>query len=171
MIPFEMRTIHNPDGTVSLKAVIAVEDANGNTMMEVEDIEKRFKSMITTINSIIRRIDSTRNIRSSPNLHWDLGKLVQDFIKSIKQRGFYCTNISRILAENTNKKDRYWSYKIRFVEYYPDKDKLDERMNYQMYQELLDVSDARKRKKLEDLAITDKVRSSAELRKLKYKKI
>jgi len=169
MIPFEIRTIHNPDDTVSLKAVIAMEDANGTTLKEIDKIEKQFKIMVAKVKDLINKIDSTRYIKTRPDLHWDVGKIVKDFTDDIETKGYYCTNISRILAENTNKKDRYWSYKIRFVEYYPDKKMLNEKINYKMYQGLLDVADAKKRKRLENDVINGKIKSGRELIEIKVK--
>lgn len=168
LIPFEIRKIQNPDGTKNVKAVISIQYALSNKNMDtIKIIEELFIKLIKSCKKQIKVIQESRKNKANTKLHWELGDMICKFMKETEKRGLYLAFMQKALVRHIGLSERYWGYHIQLRNYYRDKELINDKIKWSLYQELLDIADINSRNILEKKLLSGEIKNRDELRKMK----
>ncbi|MEM1673335.1 MAG: hypothetical protein QXN24_01945 [Candidatus Bathyarchaeia archaeon] len=123
--------------------------------------------LIENCRAKLKIIRENRKNRGDPLLKWELAKSINDFIKSIKKRGYFFVNCSRALARDLGISIREIDYLIKFANTFPKKNLLHPQINWNKYREILDIKSRSLQEEIIQKILRGELRTRDDIRKFK----
>jgi hypothetical protein len=170
-IPIEIRKITDPDGTIRIGAIAYLEEilSTPDIKNRLLTVEREYKSLLQQCNEILTKTKTSEG-RPDARLRWEIADKISIFLDSnAKRSGVVVINYAEALHRDLGISESELRYILRFYGKYRNRDKLDDRINWSKYRELMDFSDEKLRKQCETLIKDGKIRSDEEIREFKRK--
>ena len=172
-IPVEITKITNPDGTLRTGAITYLEE-----VVSTPDIKNRLLAIEEEYTLLVQRcLHTLKRIRTSegrpdPRLRWKLANTIYTFLNlNADKIGVVVVNYKDALCADLGISNSELTYLLKFRKKYVSLDKLDNRINWSKYRELMDFTNDQARKECETLIKNGEIRTDSEIREFKKSRI
>lgn len=184
LIPFNFELVPSPNGTKIL--IISIPLDFYGKIQNTDELLDEFKQIIKKCQDLIQRIKDNKDKNKIKDklkdvqLNWEIGDLLYTYQNKLIKNGLFCWNYENILEKYIGKAGKggthrreYWRIRKEFRRDYPNKEKLFP-IGFNIYNEIIVVSDGKKRKQLEKFVIkrfteTNSVPTINEIRDKRHK--
>jgi len=153
LIPFSFEVVTSPSGYKSLAVSVPLEFSKDSPSSEslINELQAIIYKITELLDKIAKNRKNKKDKKLDVELNWDIGDILLTYQNSLIKKGLYCWNYEEKVLEEFIKKHRreYWRIRKEFRRAYPSKDKLLP-VGFNVYNEIIVVSNPKKRKKLED---------------------
>ncbi len=131
---------------------------------KIERLKNEYSVLIREIKQMLAQLKSKKG--GDPILNWKISDKIYDFLKKkAPMHGVFVTNYERTLARELKISPSRIAYFTQFRRLYSTISAVDKRIKWSWYLELMKISDAQKRKKIEDQIKAGQINDIKELKK------
>jgi len=171
-IPFEIQKVRDPDGLERLRVVVSFQDAIINTSLnkQIIDVQEKYREVIKSCQDIIVNIRKSKKNAGDSVLKWYLSDIIYNFLKEVEEEGFILVNLAKSLSRDLGVSVSQINYLIEFRISYPKVEMIDNKISWDKYKEIMDVSDQNIKQLIIQKIINGEIRTREDIRKLKKKR-
>jgi hypothetical protein len=170
-IPVEIRKITDPNGSSRIGVVTYLDEvlSTPDIRERLSRVEDGYKLLLEQCKQILAVIKTPKG-RSDARLRWELADKIHTFLNSqMKGIGVVLVNYTEAIHRDLGISESELRYIFRFYSRYNSLKKVDTRINWSKYRELMDFSDDQERRRCEALIKEGRIKSDKEIREFKRK--
>jgi hypothetical protein len=168
-IPVEIQKVKDPDGVERFRLTMSLHDALMNTSLNKQIIytQEKYKKSVNICKDIIDNIRKSRRNAGDSVLKWYLSDVIYSFLKGMEEDGLVLVNFAKSFSRDLGVSVSQINYMIEFRTTYPEIEMINNKISWDKYKEILDVSDRSVRKMITEKLISRELKTREDIRKLK----
>jgi hypothetical protein len=170
-IPVEILNIQDPDGVSRIRFTIAFQDAIQNTSLNKQIVffQQKYIDTIIKCKKFLARIRESKKNAGDSVLKWYLSDIIVNFLNEMEENEFIINNYSRSLARDLGLSLRLIESMIHFRKTFPKIEMINQKINWDRYREILDVSDPKIRELLIEKILAGEIKNRNDIKEFKIK--
>jgi len=167
--PVEIQNIRDPDGIERVRLTVAFRDAIQNTSLNKQMIyfQQKYADTINKCKGYLGHIRESKKNAGDSTLKWYLADAMVNFSSEMEENDFVIINFSKSLARDLGLSKRLIESMIKFRQNYPKIDMINQKINWDRYREILDISDQSIRKLLIEKILNGDIKTRNEIKQFK----
>jgi hypothetical protein len=167
--PVEIQNIQDPDGIRRIRFTIAFQDAIQKTSLNKQIIyfQQKYLDAIKECKEILSHIKESKKNAGDSILKWQLSDVIVNFLNDVELNEFIIINYSSSLSRDLGLSKRLVESMIKFRQNYPKVDMVNQKINWDRYREILDISDLKIREFLTEKILDGSIKTRDEIKQFK----
>ena len=165
----EIQNIQDPDGIRRIRFTITFQDAIEKASLNKQLLyfQEKYLEVIKDSKQVLNNIKESKKNAGDSILKWQLADIIVTFLNEVESNEFIIINYSDSLSRDLELSKRLVESLIKFRHTYPKLDMINQKLNWDKYRELLDISDLKIRQLLTEKMLDGSVKSRGEIKQFK----